>query len=217
MTSNIYQQLSEPFPQGMEKRLNKGGANLIYIPVSEVINRMNKVLGENWDKVDGPWQQVGNSIVAQVTVTVRIGNNVIRRDGVGGQKIKMSKQGEPVDIGDEVKGAYSDAFKKAVQTLGVGLYLARSDEAIEVEQMIDATQDAEPAPKSEPTAWDNFMLISKSLDKTQKEQLRASWVAHSGDKPTPTKETATVEDIEFLSTEAMRISFGGTYVENNAK
>ena len=95
--------------------------------------------------------------------------------------------------------------------------MARSDEAIEVEQMIDATQDAEPATKSEPTAWDNFMSISKLLDKSQKEQLRASWVAHTGDKPTPTKETATEEDIEFLSTEAMRISFGGTYVENNAK
>lgn len=217
MTTNIYQQLSEPFPQGMEKRLNKGGVNLIYIPVSEVINRMNKVLGQNWDKIDGPWQQVGNSIVAQVTVIVRVDDMVVRRDGVGGQKIKMSKQGEPVDIGDEVKGAYSDAFKKAVQTLGVGLYLARSDEAIEVEQMIDATQETEPAPKSEPTAWNNFMSVSKGLNKTQKEELRASWVTHTDGKPTPTKETATEQDIEFLSVEAIRIAFGGSYVETNAK
>jgi hypothetical protein len=217
MTTNIYQQLSEPFPQGMEKRLNKGGANLIYIPVSEVINRMNKVLGENWDKIDGPWQQVGNSIVAQVTVIVRIDGITVRRDGVGGQKIKLTKQGEPVDIGDEVKGAYSDAFKKAVQTLGIGLYLARSDEAIEIEQMIDATQEMEVAQKSEPTAWDNFMSISKALNKSQKEELRASWVAHTDGRPTPTKDTATEQDIEFLSTEAARIAFGGSYVETSDK
>ena len=37
--------LSEPFPSEVEKQLKKGGASLTYIPVSEVITRLNKVLG----------------------------------------------------------------------------------------------------------------------------------------------------------------------------
>ena len=46
---DVYGPLSEAFLQEMERTLIKGGTNLIYIPVSEVINRMNKVLGvENW-------------------------------------------------------------------------------------------------------------------------------------------------------------------------
>ena len=45
MSNEIYQLLSEQFPQEMERTLNKGGASLTYIPVSEVVNRMNKVIG----------------------------------------------------------------------------------------------------------------------------------------------------------------------------
>lgn len=118
---NIYQQLTEPFPQEMERSLNKGGANLTYIPVSEVINRLNKVIGvDKWSYSVKSWQQLGNSIVAHVTLTADIDGNTISRDGVGGQKIKMTKQGEPVDIGDEVKGAVSDALKKAAQAFEIG-------------------------------------------------------------------------------------------------
>ena len=42
---NILNALSEPFPSEVEKQLKKGGASLTYIPVSEVITRLNKVLG----------------------------------------------------------------------------------------------------------------------------------------------------------------------------
>ena len=109
--SEIYQQLAESFPPEMVRRLNKGGTNLIYIPISEVITRMNKIIGvENWSFTVKSWQQLGTSIVAHVSVQATIDGKTITREGVGGQKIKMSKQGDPVDIGDEVKGAVSDAL-----------------------------------------------------------------------------------------------------------
>ena len=83
MTS-IYSQLTEPFPQEMERSLNKGGTNLTYIPISEVINRLNKILGvENWSFTVKNWQQLGNSIVAQVSVVATISGNIVTRDGVG--------------------------------------------------------------------------------------------------------------------------------------
>jgi hypothetical protein len=217
--TNIYSQLTEPFPQEMERSLNKGGANLAYIPVSEVINRMNKILGvENWSFTVKNWQQLGNSIVAHVSVVTTISGNTVTRDGVGGQKIKMTKQGEPVDIGDEVKGAVSDALKKAVQTMGVGLYLARSQDAIEIEQVMEAeivTASEPPSPSK--MTWESFMSVSKGLSKDQKEQLRSAWTQWSDGKPTPTKDTVTEEQANFLLTEATRLTFGGTIIETPAK
>ena len=165
--NNIYSQLTESFPPEMEKRLNKGGANLVYVPISEVINRMNKVLGvENWSFTVKNWQQLGTSIVAQVSVVATIEGNTVTRDGVGGQKIKMSKNGDPVDIGDEVKGAVSDALKKAVQTLGICLYLARSEEAIEIEQAMEATTVVSLAPVVSPK-YAQFKTLLEAKDENR--------------------------------------------------
>lgn len=214
--NETYAALSEPFPQEMEKRLNKGGASLTYIPVSEVINRMNKVLGvDGWSFTVKTWEQLGTSIVAHVTVNATINGSVVTREGVGGQKIKISKQGDPVDIGDEVKGAVSDALKKAVQTLGVGLYLARSEDAIEIEQVMDAEAIA-PQPKlqSGVTAerWAAFMDISKKLTAVQKEEIKNLWSEYSDGQPTPSATSVTEEDLDFLTAEVVRIQFGGTKV-----
>lgn len=210
--SNTYQLLTEPFPAEMERTLNKGGVSLVYIPVSEVINRLNKIIGvENWSYQVKTWQQLGTSIVAHVTLTVEIDGKTIMRDGVGGQKIKLSKSQEPLDIGDELKGAVSDALKKASQTLGIGLYLARSDDAMEIEQAIDASN--EPFTPHE-SNWENFKQISKSLTKSQKDELNASWIGKYADAPKPTSaKDVTQEVLEFLNTEAVRIALGGQYVE----
>ena len=129
MDSELSTVLSAPFPKEVEKQLDKGGATLTYIPVSGVIVRLNDVFGPlGWsytlvkcerDVLDPDF------LVAHVSVTV--GN--ITRDGVGGQKIKRTRAGDILDLGDEYKGAVSDALKKAAQSFGVGLYLARGHSA----------------------------------------------------------------------------------------
>jgi hypothetical protein len=127
--SELSTALSAPFPKEVERSLDKGGATLTYIPVSEVIVRLNDVFGPlGWsytlvkcerDVLDPDF------LVAHVSMTV----GDITRDGVGGQKIKRMKSGDIVDLGDEYKGAVSDALKKAAQSFGVGLYLARGHSA----------------------------------------------------------------------------------------
>jgi recombination DNA repair RAD52 pathway protein len=194
----------------MERTLNKGGASLTYIPVSEVINRMNKVLGvEAWSFSINKWEQIGTSIVAHVIVHANINGVTVSRDGVGGQKIKMNKQGEPVDIGDEVKGAVSDALKKAVQTLGVGLYLARSEDAMEIEQVMDA-----PAPSSaEVENFSKLVGITKTFSDEQKQTLNQRWVSIAGDTPKPRKAgDVSSELLEKLLTEAVSVSFNATAI-----
>ena len=124
--SEIYNRLAEPFAPEMERTLNKGGTRLTYIPVSEVITRLNRVFGVGgWssqivsckrDDLDPDY------IVASVTLSARVADSDdvtggwISHDGIGGQKIKRTKNGDIVDLGDEMKGAVSDALKKAAQS-----------------------------------------------------------------------------------------------------
>jgi len=200
----IYGSLSEQFPKEMERNLNKGGTNLTYIPVSEVINRMNKVLGvENWSFSIKGYTEIGDSIVAHVTVIATIDGKEVSRDGVGGQKIKRIKTtGLAVDYGDEVKGAVSDALKKAVQTLGVGLYLARSDDAMEIEQAMDA-----PVDESVQT-WESFVSVSKGLSESKRSQLNDFWASISSNAPKPKRSSdVPLGQLQELLTEATRLSF----------
>lgn len=214
--SDVYHSLSEPFPQEMEKRLNKGGANLTYIPISEVINRMNKVLGvENWSFNVKTWQQVGTSIVAHVIVHAKINGTMVSRDGVGGQKIKMSKQGDPIDIGDEVKGAVSDALKKAVQTLGVGLYLARSEEAIEIEQVMDSyisPVQTQPVAPVQSEKYTQFKSLIDGLPAEGKQHIKNFWNEISGGRKTPKPTEFTDSELDALITECIAFSFNGSSV-----
>jgi hypothetical protein len=171
---------------------------------------LNKVLGvENWSFTVTSWQQLGTSIVAHVRVIATIDDTPVTRDGVGGQKIKMNKQGEPVDIGDEVKGAVSDALKKAVQTLGVGLYLARSEDAMEIEQVMDT-----PAPsEGEVANFSKLVGITKTFSDEQKQALNQRWVSIAGDTPKPRKAGDVSSDLlEKLLTEAVSVSFNATAV-----
>lgn len=208
--NNLYQQLAENFSQEMERTVNKGGTALTYIPVSEVINRLNKVFGvDQWsftivrcerDAVDPDF------VVAHVRIEYFMTEfQTITRDGFGGQKIKRTKQGQILDLGDEFKGAISDALKKAAQTLGVGLYLARSEEAIEAEQYLDAGSEHE----AKSSMWATFVTLAKSLDGDQKVAMRDKWNARTNGAPVPTSmDAVSSEDLEFIVSEIKKIKSG---------
>lgn len=212
--SDMYSMLSEPFPREMERQLKKGGTSLTYIPVSEVITRLNKVLGvDKWsfeiiscgrDTLDPDY------IVAHIRMTWYSQEplGLIVRDGIGGQKIKRTKSGEIVDLGDEMKGAVSDALKKAAQTFGVGLYLARSEEAMLEE--VAAEREQQIMQSIDPVIaelWDDFVSVSRGLNDEQKKELNAFWAEYAGGRPKPTKATATEEDLEALMEKALFLTF----------
>ena len=195
--NDIQASLNEPFPKEVERQLKKGGTSLTYIPVSEVISRLNKVLGfDGWayeiikcerDALDPEF------IVAHVRLSVLSKDDFINvvKDGFGGQKIKRTKAGDIVDLGDEFKGAVSDALKKAAQALGVGLYLARSEEAMEIEAEVSIDPMIEEL-------WEQFVSLSRGLTSEMKTKLNSFWIEHAGDRPKPTKATATVADLHAL-------------------
>lgn len=217
-TLRLMRELSEPFPREVERVLRKGGTELTYIPVSEVIVRLNRAFGvTGWsseifrcerDPLDPDF------IIAHVRLTVfsMLGNSAqaVTKDGFGGQRIKRTKQGEIVDLGDEFKGAVSDALKKAAQQFGVGLYLARTEEALMIEEEQDhaaAIAAIDPRIKS---LWEQFTGLSKDLNSDQRVQLSEFWSSYSGGKPKPTLETATPQIISALIEECMKILLPGS-------
>ena len=126
------ERLSAKFDESVHRSMLKGGTRLTYIPVAAVIQRLNDVLGvDAWSlKIVSVYRDATDPdfIVAQIMLTAEFEREVVTRDAVGGQRIKRTRDGGIIDLGDEMKGAVSDALKKAAQTLGVGLYLTGVDE-----------------------------------------------------------------------------------------
>lgn len=223
-SAKLSRELSEPFPKEIERVLRKSGTELIYIPISEVIVRLNRVFGvTGWssqivrcerDPLDPDF------IVAHVRLTVDDATNFrqITKDGFGGQKIKRTKQGDIVDLGDEFKGAVSDALKKAAQQFGIGLYLSRSEEALIIEEEHEHAAAMAAIDPTVRALWEQFVGLSKDLDATQKLALNDFWNTYSGGKPKPTLETATPQIVNALIAECTRLMFpGAEYAANDGK
>lgn len=169
--------LSEAFPPEAIKELKKGGARLDYIPVAEVIARLNAVLDE-WSIIDLHAEVSShdpNWVIAKATIEAVVDGRNRRHIGYGGQKIKVTKTGDIVDLGDEFKGASSDAIKKAAQQLGVGLSLARSEEMVELDEGVYdalATADQIAAIRS----------FSSNLDESKLAEFKNWWRHDVGKK-----------------------------------
>jgi hypothetical protein len=167
-------ELAAYFPKESESKLKKGGASLTYIPVGEVIARANEVLGFGWSfevvdtHLDGDW--ITAHVRLRVSGTSEEGHYSSTRDGFGGQKIKYTKAGSIVDLGDEFKGAVSDALKKAFQSFGVALYLAR-DESLEstFEKAAGAKDDGHTA---SPSGGDITAPVAISPEENQLQEAR---------------------------------------------
>lgn len=215
VTRSLYAQ----FPAEMEKIFTVSGVELRFIPVSEVINRLNRVLGvDAWSseiiKLERD-QHEPDEIIAHVSLTAEIAGKTVVKHGVGGTSIKRIKStGKPVDLGNSFKMAVSDALKKAAQQLGVGLYLSRSMDAIDAEEAMLGGYEEE-AVESQKTEldekWDNFVELAKALTSEKKEILNSFWTKYSGGKPKPKKNTISAEELDVLITEIVRLNFEGTY------
>ena len=213
----LFEGLYEPFPQEMERTLVKGGTALTYIPVSEVITRLNRVFGVcGWSSTIIRCERDERDpdfIVAHVRLSIDSDFNhpTVTKDGFGGQKIKRTKNGDIVDLGDEFKGAISDALKKAAQQFGIGLYLARDPDAIELEQAIYA--EANPPAKTQvEEMYAQFIELRNSLNEAQVGELRQYWKTWSGGRAVPKPAEFTTDELEVLIAECTRLLLGAEYV-----
>jgi hypothetical protein len=210
MSREILKQLSTPFPAELEGTFSKGGVAFKFVSVNEVIVRLNDVLGfENWTfevlscerSLEG-----GDNIIAHVRLTAVVNDRLFKRDAYGGTEVKIRKGGGLLDLGNDHKIAVSDALKKAASMLGVGLYLYRSEEALEHE----AREEVNPEVQQ---LWDNFTSLVAKFDKSQKDEIAVFWKEHAGERAKPTRETANVEDLTALLEKCVTVSFNVEAIE----
>jgi hypothetical protein len=231
--NELYLALSDPFPVEMERTVNKSGRALTYLPIAEVINKMNKVIGiGNWssevvsigrDALDPDW------VIAHVRVSITVPSNQTNEkvhatyDGVGGQAVKRKKTGEILDLGDEFKGAVSDALKKALQQIGLGLYLARTDDAIYADEAYEAPVASvvekpvkQVAGKTdEDKMWDAFDEHISAMDKGEKAALGEWWQSTYPSEPKPKRGGPTTKaQLKACVAEILRIKLGATTKED---
>lgn len=218
--------LAEPFPKEMLRF--HAGKKLTYIPVAEVIARMNRVLGvDGWtSEVVRVWREDDQPdwVLAHVRVTAFINGREVFHDGVGGQQVKKLRSGSGVvDLGDEYKGAMSDALKKACQGFGVGIDLARTDDALAVEESYSATvDDVTETPASARNAmvdavsaetWEKFQTAMGSLGAAEKKAVKEWWDANYGAYGNPSADVSTEDQIAALIATIALIRLDATVVE----
>ena len=122
--------LTAPFAHTSE--IQKGSQKLTYIPAAEVIERLNAVLGYghwSYEVVEAFHIPADDPQYVVVRGRLRVLEQVYEQYGGTtpnryGERAAEHLRGRIIDLGDDYKGAASDAMKKAAQMAGVGLYLA---------------------------------------------------------------------------------------------
>lgn len=118
---NLNREILEKQFTGKEIKQRKGnfGAQIDYVEVQLVIQRLN-------DAFDGLWsfKVLEHEIIGDEAIVLgELSCNGITKQQFGNSKITVSKKGEVVSTGDDLKAAASDSLKKCAVIFGVGLHL----------------------------------------------------------------------------------------------
>src|SRR6478609_11570926 len=115
--------LGEPFPKSaLKQRQGQGSRQFTYVEGHTVIHRLNDATSNTWDLqiIDIDTMQLGPKSLVRAHVALTI-PGLGRREHIGVQAVD-ERGGE-----DLVKGAITDALKKAATLFGVGLELYGPD------------------------------------------------------------------------------------------
>jgi hypothetical protein len=116
--------LERPFDRSLIKtRRGAFGQQLSYVEGVEFVRRLNEAFEGRWSFA------IVNHIIRDTEVIVL---GMLTTDGVsktafGSSSITVSRDGEVVSVGDDLKAAATDALKKCSTLLGVGLHLYGAD------------------------------------------------------------------------------------------
>jgi len=164
--TNYLEELKKPIREIVKERPGGGGTKLYYIPGKWYIERLNDIVGENWQWEVVSIQPTGISYIVHGRLTI----DGISRDGIGGADLKFAKDKEktPINVSSEgfentVKSAETDAFKRACEKFGLGLFLSVDEESAKYAQTDDQRQEA----------IEEFKLIANDPNATKEEKNKA--------------------------------------------
>lgn len=180
MDKLINAELRAPFDNALLRQVSKGGTSLTYVPIAEVIARLNFILGtENWGISDlqvNHDPEHSNWLISKCELWAKIGDEVTTKCAYAGSMVKLRKADQtPVDLGDDYKSAASDALKKAAQQLGLGLELARSEEALAIEDHESAVREVKDEPKAAQELLDTIETWAKAQEGDSLNEFKTWW------------------------------------------
>ncbi|MDQ4075235.1 MAG: RAD52 family DNA repair protein [Chloroflexota bacterium] len=117
----------------IKQRQGRGGMTFSYVEHAWVTEKLNEAFGFNWQwevveyrlfPDDQDAQEV--TVLGKLTVKTAGGDTVTKMQ-FGSSDVKRTKQGNIISIGDDLKGASSDALKKCASLLGLALDLYSRD------------------------------------------------------------------------------------------
>jgi hypothetical protein len=112
---DVFGALCAPFEAHEVKQRSQAGRSFHYVTARTVQNRLDDTLGpENWWMRFTPGE---NSVMCELTIRLPDGSTVTKADAGGYAGM--------ADQGDDDKSGFSDSFKRAAVTMGVGRYLYR--------------------------------------------------------------------------------------------
>lgn len=126
------------------QRKAKGGGMWNYVTGTYVKKVLNLMFGWDWDfevvkfEYNMEWKQC----IVLGKLTVRHGGHTVVKNQFGRQDIKFKKDRTgPLDLGNDLKGATTDALKKCASELGIAadVYAPQEFKAIQIVQ--EKTQD----------------------------------------------------------------------------
>jgi len=128
MTDQVYQQLTAPFDRTYERN------GFTYVTMEQVTSRLNDALGVGgWSFLikEHGYSSQSDSYWALGRLEAIIDGVTVVREQFGAQALNRFRtndgKGKIVDVGNDMKGAATDAFKKCAAAIGVGLYLSAKD------------------------------------------------------------------------------------------
>lgn len=139
----IWNALAADFPDRVvRERVVGGNRKASYITARTAMNRLDDVLGwENWEDAYESDANGSDNVLCKITVTLPDGRKITKADS--GAPSKMG------DDGEDEKGAFSDAFKRAAVKFGVGRYLY-GEGVYKATVSSQGRPEVEPAPRAEP-------------------------------------------------------------------
>ena len=158
--------LEKPFEASqIKQRKGNFGQMLDYLETHVVIQRLNDVFDGGWSFEIVSHEQLDGEIFVLGKLTAE---NISKMQ-FGSKKITVSKQGEVISIGDDLKAASSDALKKTATLLGVGLHLYGELEASEGD---NANQPSGKSEKDDMSKMSGNKADGNGITKEQLAQIK---------------------------------------------
>ena len=113
----------------IKKRPGKGGGQWEFVTGGYVKKCLNLMFGFDWDFEVVKFEVIGKQAIVLGRLTCRSGDRTIVKQQFGRQDIKYRKDtNEPMDLGNDLKGATTDALKKCASEIGIASDIYNKEE-----------------------------------------------------------------------------------------